>query len=78
MDQIEVLDAALLWQDAERAMLDAQAEFDRVVYLYLVRCGPAPTAAMVEELASKRRDAFRVLLRVHDAITRCRCGMRIL
>lgn len=78
MDSTQDSDAALQWQDAERAMVHAQVEFDRVLHLYLVRRGPAPTAAMADALAAKRRAAFRALLLAHESIRRCRSAMRIL
>ncbi len=78
MDPIQDLDAALQWQDAEDAMRQAQVEFDRVLYLYLMRQGPAPTAEMADALAAKRRGAFRALLLAHESIRRCRGEMRIL
>lgn len=66
------------WQDAERAVLQAQDEFDRALHLYLLGRGPAPARDMADALADRRRDAMRTLATAHEAVRRCRSVIRIL
>jgi hypothetical protein len=66
------------WQDTERAADEARAEFNRVVSLYLMRVGPAPTPEMVEALVQKPNAALRAIGTAYDALRRRRCAMQLL
>jgi hypothetical protein len=70
MDRFD--EALSCWEAAERAVAAAEMAFGRAVYLYLIGRGPAPEAAIADELIAARFSAIDALGTLYLALNRCR------
>ena len=66
------------WQDAEQAASKVRSEFSRVVYLYLVMAGPAPTVDSAGALAQASDAALQALVRAYAALRQRRCAIPLI